>query len=611
MTIQSKIILLATLTLLITGALLGTNAFILFRDNSLNEVYTSTTLISQTAGNQIQDKVNSLMNQFKELGSFIYKQRSRKKIKESLGRVIKANHPVKGLIFFTKKNDQWHALYNRSNQSPSSLTIPFQEIATGKHFSSFITTPSGKSELLLATPWIVDMKGQKKSNGVIAIFISPDFFKLKHLTKPYEMWVITEEGEKVFSTKQNDSNEQLQTNNPLSIAIKGSQLTNKFISYSDSEGQEWLGAYQKIWFGKLALVVQIPKARAFQAANSLIYRTFLITLLIVGLFAFATYLFTIKITKPLLLLANAAKEMAKGNFNTPLQIHRTDEIGNLSVAFNKMQGQINQLIKDTADKARMENELKTAQLVQNTLFPDTDITLGPLSVASFYEPASECGGDFWGTIPLPNNQAAIIISDAMGHGAPAALIATAVKSCCSAIEFGALAQEEALRPSQIVDIINKAIYQATKGKFHATLFAGIFDFDSGMLLYSNASHNEPIIYQVNAEKPDEISKQNLSTLHLAKGKRVGEDQNSVYTDANILINPDDTLVFYTDGIVERMNKKEKVFGTGKFIRGIIKTIALSPRRMVQSLIDLNKEFAAGAAPDDDLTLVVARLHRKG
>ena len=80
------------------------------------------------------------------------------------------------------------------------------------------------------------------------------------------------------------------------------------------------------------------------------------------------------------------------------------------------------------EKARLEKELEVAQLVQASFFPEDKIMTNAYELHSFYEPATECGGDWWGVIHL-ENKSIWMIADASGHGVPAALI-TAVANCC-------------------------------------------------------------------------------------------------------------------------------------------------------------------------------------
>ncbi len=101
--------------------------------------------------------------------------------------------------------------------------------------------------------------------------------------------------------------------------------------------------------------------------------------------------------------------------------------------FNIMAAEVSRLLDQTAEKARMESELQTAKTVQETLFPETRAKIGPLAIAGYYEPASECGGDWWHYCQI-GNKIFLWIGDATGHGAPAALITSAAKSASTIIE---------------------------------------------------------------------------------------------------------------------------------------------------------------------------------
>ena len=126
-------------------------------------------------------------------------------------------------------------------------------------------------------------------------------------------------------------------------------------------------------------------------------------------------------------LFTATQRIAEGNFETKVEIPSSDEIGALSDSFNFMSDEITRFMGEMKEKARLENEVKVAQLVQSSFFPNDDITIGPVDISAFYQPASECGGDWWGYVE-DENVLVLIIADATGHGVPAALL-TATANC--------------------------------------------------------------------------------------------------------------------------------------------------------------------------------------
>src|SRR5205823_2940179 len=109
------------------------------------------------------------------------------------------------------------------------------------------------------------------------------------------------------------------------------------------------------------------------------------------------------------------------------------EVGGLAESFNYMAAEVSRLMSETAEKARMQSELATVKTVQETLFPASQSQFGPIRIKGHFEPASECGGDWWNYSRV-EDKIFLWIGDATGHGAPAALITGAACSAAAVIE---------------------------------------------------------------------------------------------------------------------------------------------------------------------------------
>jgi serine phosphatase RsbU (regulator of sigma subunit)/HAMP domain-containing protein len=273
-----------------------------------------------------------------------------------------------------------------------------------------------------------------------------------------------------------------------------------------------------------------------------------------------------------------------------------------------------ELILETAEKARMEKELETAKLVQDTLFPPPDITFKNFEISSFYTPASECGGDWWGCFYTDRNTIAILMADATGHGVPAALITATAKSSCSTIEYllhnrpGAIS----FTPASMLDIINNSVYDSAKGKILMTFFVALLDLETGKLVYSNAGHTNPLVYRRDS-KPDpneKGSKKSIEPLTGGKGLRVGQTLDTSYKNDVTVLNNFDSIVLYTDGITEGENKSQAQYGNGKFQRSVTKHVNKNLIEFKDSLMGDFFSFADDTPLVDDLTLLVGRYERK-
>src|SRR5207244_8208632 len=106
----------------------------------------------------------------------------------------------------------------------------------------------------------------------------------------------------------------------------------------------------------------------------------------------------------------------------------TDEIGILGENFNFMADQLVVLLQQTAEKARLEQELEVARTIQETLVPPNDpVSNGFFKFACYFQPASQSGGDWWTWHQLVGDKVLVVIGDVTGHGVPSAMITAAAK----------------------------------------------------------------------------------------------------------------------------------------------------------------------------------------
>jgi HAMP domain-containing protein len=225
------------------------------------------------------------------------------------------------------------------------------------------------------------------------------------------------------------------------------------------------------------------------------------------------------------------------------------------------------LLKETADKARLDKEIETARHVQENMFPPSMVRAGGLEIQSFYTPASECGGDWWGYADLSDGQTLIAIGDATGHGLPAAMVTAAAKASCSVItalsELSHAKGQVGLSPGEIMSCLNRAVYESTAGKILMTFFLGILDSKTGRFQFSSASHDAVYLYRMpldeTARRAPEGSRERLDVLNVKRGSRLGQAAQAQYEVSEVTLKPGDLITLYTDGLTEGLNAQGKEY----------------------------------------------------
>lgn len=368
------------------------------------------------------------------------------------------------------------------------------------------------------------------------------------------------------------------------------------------DGKAYLGAYRKLPIGPIILT-QLEKRKAMAAAFTLGERLGLLGLIsIVAAILFAV-IFSNSITKPLKKLTLATAAVARGDFNVDPKVKTSDEVGLLANSFSIMSRKIQELVVGEVRKAKVEEELKVAAAVQESLIPPPEYRDDHFEIVGSYQSASECGGDWWGFFRI-RNKLCVMIADATGHGVPSALITASARSCFSVL--AKLAREKeyfALNPGEMMAYANRVVFDAAMTKIMMTFFIGVIDLDAKTITYANAGHNPPWLFRKNGERYQ------LKSL-VPKGNRVGErEESGAYEEMSAPIDQGDILFLYTDGLMENTNPQKEQYGKKRVKEVVESALAGGPRGVIDALKAAYTQYNGGAkALDDDVTLASIRIH---
>ena len=308
----------------------------------------------------------------------------------------------------------------------------------------------------------------------------------------------------------------------------------------------------------------------------------------------------IQISKPIKLLAWKADQIARGDLEARVEVKSTDEIGILGENFNFMADQIVVLLHQTAEKARLEQELEVARTIQETLVPPNEpVERGFFKFAGYFQPASQCGGDWWTWHELTGDKILVVIGDVTGHGVPSAMITAAAKAAC---DVARSVYNDDVTVTKLLEIMNYAIFESAKRKFVMTCFASIIDTRRRSITYANAGHNFPYLFRTG-----EDGKGEFGSL-MIRGNRLGDLRESRYEAKTTELLPGDILVWYTDGIVECESTAGEEYGEKRFRASVRRAAALDAGEMRDAVVADAATFFGETARKDDITMVVGRIH---
>jgi serine phosphatase RsbU (regulator of sigma subunit)/anti-sigma regulatory factor (Ser/Thr protein kinase) len=240
---------------------------------------------------------------------------------------------------------------------------------------------------------------------------------------------------------------------------------------------------------------------------------------------------------------------------------------------------------EAATRQRFEQELEVARLIQQHFLPKELPDLPGWQIAAYYRPAREVGGDFYDVIPLPDGRVAFVVGDVTDKGVPAALVMSATRSVLRA------SAQRLVEPGRVLERVNEHLCPDMPEKMFVTCLYGVLDPESGQLRFANAGHDLP--YVKTADGVIELR---------ARGMPLGLMPGMPYEEKEAILEPGDSVLLHSDGVVEAHDVKRDMFGFPR----LKDTMAGAPPG--QELIDrVLAELDAFTGPDaeqeDDITMV--------
>lgn len=259
------------------------------------------------------------------------------------------------------------------------------------------------------------------------------------------------------------------------------------------------------------------------------------------------------------------------------------------------------LVEAESHARRVRRQLRLAGEVQRRMLPRVVPTMPRFDIDARCIPTMELGGDFYDLIEL-NGHLGVLIGDVAGKGVPAALLMAAVRASLRAHAADVYHLDE------ILARVNKAMANDTLPHEFATIFYGVVDPVSLRLTYCNAGHDPPLLLR----RPQGRAAEDRDLYELtAGGMVVGVDPAQTYARGMFDLSPGDTLVCYTDGIVDARNFESKRFGRERLRKAILEVLERDPactaRGVADHIVWEVRRFVGLNTQTDDETLVVVRV----
>ena len=258
----------------------------------------------------------------------------------------------------------------------------------------------------------------------------------------------------------------------------------------------------------------------------------------------------------------------------------------LEEAHGKLQFAYDKLEETTTAKERIESELRIARDIQHSIVPSEFPHREGLDLYAYMLPAKEVGGDLYDYL-LEDNYLYICLGDVSGKGVPAALFMGQVTRM-----FHALAREKC-EPQVIATRLNVEFTEHNENGMFVTLFIAYIDLNTGRMDYCNAGHNPPII--------------NGKFMEMESNAPIGLWSELDFIGEHIDSIKGCPLLIYSDGLNEAENYQQEQFGDDRLLQIMKDNDFKDAKHVINYLCDAVEKHRNGAAPNDDLTVMMLKV----
>lgn len=259
----------------------------------------------------------------------------------------------------------------------------------------------------------------------------------------------------------------------------------------------------------------------------------------------------------------------------------------LAFMINRYARNENKLRKASEERARISGELAVARRIQQQMLPKSF----PSNVYGSLEPAQEVGGDLF-DFYTRDGKLFFCIGDVSGKGVPSSMYMSVAHSL-----FRLVSQKEE-SPAKILETLNRELNRGNESNMFMTFFVGCLDLYSGLLYFSNAGHDKPVVIS-----------DKTAILPAKPNLPLGIFPDTHFEEQSCTLAPGDTIFLYTDGLTEAKNVARQQFGMEGVMQVLDKYLAggdKSLEKLISNMSAAAHGFAGEAPQSDDLTMLVVR-----
>lgn len=249
------------------------------------------------------------------------------------------------------------------------------------------------------------------------------------------------------------------------------------------------------------------------------------------------------------------------------------------------------ILLEVADRLSLKGDLEVARDIQLAMLPSGTWSNSAVAACGLTRPANTVGGDFYDILPLPDGRLIVAVGDVAGKGSPAALLMALLLAILRTLV------DEGLEAGELTTRLNTQVARHSPASRFITLFYGVYEPASGKLTYVNAGHMPPLIRRAATGRSERLG---------ATGVALGMFEESVYQSETAMMEPEDVLVLYSDGITEAENPRGEPFedaGLERVLNNLALDDLFQAGRTVFNAVERHAEDTRFA---DDLTVLLLK-----
>ncbi|MCW8892048.1 MAG: SpoIIE family protein phosphatase, partial [Deltaproteobacteria bacterium] len=395
----------------------------------------------------------------------------------------------------------------------------------------------------------------------------------------------------------------LHSDNPVELAalIRDAEAGRSGVKRMGYKQVDSFWAYGAAGLGKAFPVIIVPydfivaqatetKARVIETTINALHLTAAILVAVVVAVTALAFFGSRSVSLPIRRLAEAAVDLADGNYQAKVDIKTGGELKMLGEAFNAMGPRLK-------ERERMQASLALAKKVQQYLLPSKVPEIKNFEIYGSCTFCEEVGGDyydFFDSKDLAPGKIGIAVGDVSGHGVGAALLMATVRG-------GLLSQAGAHHNdlSTLFCHLNENLFKSSGQEQFMTLFFGVLDESDRSCSWASGGHGPCFWMQSGGQKIEELS---------TTGIPLGILEDAKYrSEGPIMLAPGDALIIGTDGLWEAQNTTGEMYGIQRFVELLSGCWGETAAEIHSSVLRAIGEFGESTSPVDDMTLVVVKV----